>query len=70
MGKRGRFRWTRAKYKRASHLARLLPHMPGWRSTPPLLVQRYFDLCEQYPQGTDPLTVPLRWRHPSDDVPF
>lgn len=65
-----KFRWTRARYKRASHLARLLPQMFGWRSTPPLLVQRYLDLWKQHPQQTDPLTVPYWRRYPTDDVPF
>lgn len=65
-----RFRWTRAKYKRAQHLNRLLPLLPFHCPDKPALVQRYHDLWDAHPQGSDPLEVPLRYRLPSDDIPF
>ncbi len=65
-----RFRWNREKYKRGSHLARLLPQIYGIHCSPPPLVQRWLDLMEPIGQQRDPLTVPLRYRYPSDDVPF
>ncbi len=64
------FRWTRAKYKRASHLARLLPQIYSIHASAPPLVQRWLDLMEPIGQQRDPLTVPLRYRHPSDEIPF
>ncbi len=64
-----RFRWTRAKYKRAHHLNRLLEHVPGpWN--PPPLVERFLKLWEQHPQMYDPLTLPLEFRYDRSDVPF
>jgi hypothetical protein len=67
------FRWTRAKYRKAAHLARFFSrfiyHLPHEK---PALLERYFELWERHPQGVDPLTEPLSWRlsRLSDDIPF
>ena len=68
-----RFRWTRAKYRKAAHLARFFDrfiyHLPREK---PALLQHYFDLWERHPQNADPLSEPLRWRlsRLSDEIPF
>ena len=68
-----RFRWTRAQYRRADHLARFFArfmyYLPDEK---PALLERYFDLWERHPQKLDPLTEPLRWRLSrfTDDIPF
>lgn len=68
---RRRFRWTRERYRKAQHLsrfyARWVYELP---SEPPQLLQRYFDLWERHRQKDDPLLVPLKYRHESDDIPF
>ncbi|WP_310637271.1 hypothetical protein [Delftia acidovorans] len=66
------FRWTRAKYKRARHLARLFGGLLNWRSKVPALVLRYQELEEQYPNYPDLLLTPLRYRAALrfGDVPF
>lgn len=65
-----RFRWTRAKYRRAQHLARLLPRVNYSQSDAPDIVQRYFTLWERYPSYGDPLLTPMRYRYELDDIPF
>jgi hypothetical protein len=70
-----RFRWTRAKYRHAAHLARFFArfiyYLPDEK---PALLERYFDLWERRPQLEDPLLTPLwirRDRFKSDDgIPF
>ena len=69
-----RFRWTRSKYKHAHHLARLIPRLwnepRGYLSSdPPLIVQRYFDLWQDYRSHGDPLLVPLHMRY-DPEIPF
>jgi hypothetical protein len=66
------FRWTRAKYKRAHHLARLFAGFLHYRSEVPELVRRYQELEQQYPNCSDPLLTPLRYRADLrfGDVPF
>lgn len=66
---RPRFRWTRERYYRARHLARLLPHI-GSAVEPPPLVRRLFDLEARHPQLPDPLTVSIEWRYDRSDIPF
>lgn len=69
----GRFRWTRARYRRADHLARLLSRMQHDLHAPPELVERYFRLWSRYRPEADPLAEPL-WlrlsRFKGDDIPF
>ena len=64
------FRWTRAKYKRAHHLARFLSRVHGLSYKSPALVERYIELWEQHPQFEDPLLTPYTWRRPVDDFPY
>lgn len=71
---RREFRWTRAGYKKAHQLARFFE---GWRElpyNPPPLLQRYWDLWDQYLQLDDPLTTPVRqrleYRLSDADIPF
>lgn len=66
-----RFRWTRGRYRKAHHLARLLARFYILPDDAPELVQRYFRLWEQHQQSADPLLAPLRWRLGLDDeIPF
>lgn len=65
-----RFRWTRAKYRRAHHLSRLLTGLLEYQGSPPPLVERYLELWARYPQKTDPLATPLHRRYDIDSIPF
>ncbi len=72
---RKRFRWNRARYRRAAHLSRYFArHVYDLPSDPPDLLRRYFDLWERHPQRDDPLLQPLRWRDRQrsndSDIPF
>ena len=67
---RKRFKWTRAKYRRADHLARLLGRQITVVGEEPDLVRRYFELWARHPQHNDPLLQPLRYRVGLDDIPF
>lgn len=72
---RYRFRWTRARYRKAQHLsrffARLVYELP---SEPPALLQRFHELWARHPQGDDPLLTPFKWRRRMlerlDGIPF
>lgn len=70
-----RFRWTRARYRKAASLARYFArHVYELPSDPPALVQRYFELWERHPRRDDPLLTPFRYRACfaglTDDIPF
>lgn len=69
-----RFQWTRARYHRAHHLARLLPRFYILPEEAPALVQRYWNLWEQHPQRSDELAQPMMSREPycwrDDGLPF
>ena len=75
---RKRFRWTRARYKKADHLRRYFNrHVYDLPSEPPSLLERYWELWRRHPQAEDPLldrTLRARlWdkKHDeSDDIPF
>lgn len=62
------YRWTRARYKRAHHLIRLLRRVAYCQSEP-ALVKRYIELWEQHPYWGDPLAIPLMFRY-ENDIPF
>lgn len=64
-----RFRWTRAKYRKAHHLNRLLGKLDYYGQKPPL-VERFHELWDRHPQGSDPLLAPIHWRYDRDDIPF
>jgi hypothetical protein len=74
---RKRFHWTRAKYRKAHHLNRLLIQICNINSLPPL-VERYHELWSEWDSRhscSDPLEVPiarrLADRHPErDGIPF
>lgn len=64
--------WTRARYRKAQHLSRLLDRI-AFYDEKPLLVLMYRDLVEKRLSGRDPLERSLRWRldiHKGDDIPF
>lgn len=65
-------KWTRARYRKAHRLARLIGLVDPGRSEAPALLRRYYELWEQYPQRGDPLQVPLHYRPRfcDDDIPF
>lgn len=69
-----RFRWTRARYKHAHHLNRLLARMYELPyGDAPAIVQRLWELREAHPQRDDELLQPLRWRLGvkfNDEIPF
>lgn len=69
---RRRFRWTRERYRKASHLARFYSRwVYDLPSEPPRLLKRYFELWESRPQRDDPLLQPLRYRFDLDgEIPF
>lgn len=77
---RKRFRWTRASYRKAQHLSRLLGRMVNLPDRPPLIVERYWELWSEWEssrgyQDRDPLTVPLSRRlaekhNAEDSIPF
>ena len=68
---RKRFKWTRSKYEKADHLARFYArHIYDFPDSPPMLLQRFWDLWERHRQNDDPLLTPLRFRHDTDDIPF
>lgn len=71
-----RFRWTRARYKHAHHLNRLLARMYELPyGDPPAIVQRLWELREAHPQDEDQLLRPFRHRasvmaRGDDGIPF
>lgn len=76
---RRRFRWTRETYRQAARLARISPIFGayGRDNEAPVLLQRYWELNERYPQHEDPLACEhwqlmnyLRSKHCGDDIPF
>lgn len=64
-----RFRWTRTKYRRAQHLARLLARFENMPSDAPAIVERYWGLWAQYHSYGDPLLRPISWRY-DPEIPF
>lgn len=64
-----RFRWTRAKYRHARHLARLLSRLENMPSSAPDIVERYWALWAMYPSFGDPLRRPISWRY-DPEIPF
>lgn len=75
---RRRFRWTRALYRQASSLARLLaayPYHGRGEGREPLLVRRFYRLWDEHPQRDDTLGRVPAWRRLKesrylDDIPF
>lgn len=72
---RHRFRWTRARYRRAAHLSRYFArHVYDLPSDPPRSLERYWELWRLHPQRDDPLQRPVRMRlndrQRDDDIPF
>jgi hypothetical protein len=68
-----RFKWTRAKYRRAESLARFFGrHIYELPEQPPEQLRRYFELWERHPQSLDPLLIPMRARvrYNRGDIPF
>lgn len=67
--------WTRARYRKAHHLSRLLSRLTGYGSAPPL-VEKYAALWSawnwQHEWGIDPLHISARQRLAlkRDEVPF
>lgn len=75
MTTRKRFRWTRARYRKADRLSRYFArHIYELPSEPPLLLRRYNDLWGRHPQRDDPLLTPFAWRPRTlefdDGIPF
>lgn len=74
---RKRFRWTRASYRKAHHLSRLLIQLCDLNSPPPL-VERFHKLWADWDQKhgwRDPLEIPLsrrlaERRNDEDGIPF
>lgn len=69
-----RFRWTRAAYKQAAHLDRLIPHLPYYVRKPEL-VNRYHELWAAYTlkHQPDPMRLQLQHRlerYRGDEIPF
>ena len=72
---RKRFRWTRARYRKAQSLSRYFArHIYDLPSDPPLLLRRFNELWERNPQRDDPLLTPFCWRPNyialDDGIPF
>lgn len=72
---RQRFRWNRARYRKADSLARYFArHVYDLPSEPPRMLKRLRELWERHPQRDDPLLTAFRLRPRTlaldDDIPF
>jgi hypothetical protein len=73
-----RFRWTRASYRKAQHLSRLIRHLPHCFDDAPEIVKRFWQLWGDWDQKhgwRDPLEIPLsrrlaERRNDEDGIPF
>lgn len=70
-----RFRWTRATYKQAQHLDRLMSRFYSLPGVKPPILELFHDLHNKHPQHEDvlltPVQVRLRWKqNADDDIPF